>query len=137
VALVLQLFDHFGDRVADQVVKRLRAHEQDMISQAESPLGRRRHCAVVQRRVASGQPGAAVVGRKHLLSPTALSEELSRLGRSNKKLTGGDARSIADELTAAIAQTRPPRPDVSVDISNGSRRQSPSSKKSSNRNGAP
>jgi hypothetical protein len=46
------------------------------LDQAGSPLGSRRHCAAVRRRVAQGLDGAAIVGRRHLLSPAALAETM-------------------------------------------------------------
>lgn len=51
-----------------------------MIPQTGSELGARRHREAVKRRVASGEGGAAIVGRRFLLSPEALREELGRLG---------------------------------------------------------
>lgn len=46
------------------------------IDQRSSPLGRRKHCAAVRRRVAAGDEGAAIVGRHFMLSPDALRDEL-------------------------------------------------------------
>ncbi len=43
-----------------------------------SPLGRRNHCAAVRRRKAEGLDGAEIVGKRYLLSPEALQEELAR-----------------------------------------------------------
>jgi hypothetical protein len=70
--------DELADRFAARVVSRLREGERGMVEQAASPLGRRRHRDAVKRRVARGEHGAAIVGRKHLLSPEALGEELAR-----------------------------------------------------------
>ena len=67
-----------AERVAGLVIERLQAGTPGMIDQAASPLGRRRHCAAVRRRVSRGDPGAVLVGRRHLLSPEALAEELRR-----------------------------------------------------------
>lgn len=47
------------------------------VDQRRSPLGRRRHCAAVRRRVLAGDEGAAIVGRHFLLSPQALRDELA------------------------------------------------------------
>lgn len=71
--------DALAERVAALVTERLLSGAPGMTDQAASPLGRRRHCAAVKRRVASGKPGAALVGRRHLLSAEALAEELSRV----------------------------------------------------------
>ena len=49
----------------------------DWQPQTGSPLGPRRHCSAVDRRIATGDPGAARVGRRALLSPEALAEELA------------------------------------------------------------
>lgn len=46
------------------------------LSQAESPLGRRRHINACRRRMESKLDGAGQVGRKFLLSPEAIAEEL-------------------------------------------------------------
>ena len=46
--------------------------EAGMVSQTSSPLGSRRHCNAVKRRMAAGLPGAAKVGRRYLLSQDAL-----------------------------------------------------------------
>lgn len=43
----------------------------------DSPLGRRTHCRIVRERRAQGKGGAEIVGKKHLLSPEALAEELA------------------------------------------------------------
>ena len=56
------------------------------IDQQFSPLGRRRHCQAVKRRIAARQPGdvldAAVIGRRYMLTVDALVEEYfaSRVG---------------------------------------------------------
>ena len=73
-----QLVTELAERVATIVLERLRAGDPGMIDQSASPLGRRRHCSAVKRRVASGEAGAGIIGRRHLLSAEALSEELKR-----------------------------------------------------------
>jgi hypothetical protein len=75
-----------------------------MITQSASPLGRRKHCAAVRRRIDSGESGAAIVGRRHLLSTDALSEELGRAS-SRVAVTSpapGPATSVRDELRAEL-----------------------------------
>lgn len=130
------LLEAFAELVAENVVKRLRANEPDMVAQETSPLGRRRHCAAVQRRVAAGLPGAAIVGRKHLLTQAALGEELTKLGLAGKKSIADEAPSIADQLSAEIAEAHHSNTRKSVDKANGRRRGAPSSRTSNNRNGA-
>lgn len=66
------------DAIADRVAERLLRAQERMVSQANSELGARRHRAAVKRRLESGEGGAAIVGRKHLLTPEALREELAR-----------------------------------------------------------
>lgn len=57
----------------------------EWVAQQDSPLGRKRHCEATRRRIREGLNGASVVGRKHLLSPDALREELETLGRPRPK----------------------------------------------------
>ena len=73
------------------------------IDQAASPLGRRRHCACVRRRVARGEPGAAVVGRRFFLSPAAMTEELQRTTRRSGQAIPASERSVRRELLAELA----------------------------------
>jgi hypothetical protein len=70
------------------------AADDGLISQAGSPLGSRRHCNAVRRRLASGAHGAAKVGRRYLLTPDALAEELSRT--SVATACGGTAERVND-----------------------------------------
>lgn len=46
------------------------------IDQKGSPLGPKRHCRAVRRLVSEGNEGAAIVGRRFLLSKSAIKEEL-------------------------------------------------------------
>jgi hypothetical protein len=73
------LLDEFATRVAAHVIRQLRGPASaDMVAQAASPLGSRRHCRAVRRRIEAGKGGAAIVGRRFLLSAEALREELAR-----------------------------------------------------------
>lgn len=72
--------------VAREVVAQLRSGDVGMIDTVSSPLGRKRHCAVVRRLVASGTPGAAIVGRRHLLSRELLDKELARLSSKPQRV---------------------------------------------------
>jgi hypothetical protein len=65
--------------VAREVVRELRAGSENMIAQAGSPLGPRRHAAAVRKRVANSQGGAVIAGRRLLLSREALAEEMATL----------------------------------------------------------
>lgn len=53
----------------------------DWIDQHHSNLGRRRHCVRVRARLAAGLPGAAIIGRRYLLSDAAHAEEVGTLSR--------------------------------------------------------
>lgn len=99
----LQTFvEELADLIAYRVVHRLQQGTPDMVDQTTSPLGRRRHCYAVRRRISEHQTGAAVVGRRHLLTQEALAEELTRLGMGNRRPTTERPRpsgeSVADEL---------------------------------------
>src|SRR5690349_1127528 len=79
---------------AERIASEQSAEQKDWIDQASSPLGRRRHCAAVRRRIASGKGDAAQVGRRFLLSAQALSEELAALSKGKVRVlptTGPDA----------------------------------------------
>jgi hypothetical protein len=69
------------ERIADEA----KAERRDWQAQTGSPLGPRRHCAAVDRRIAAGAPGAARVGRRALLSPEALREELEAVSKKPKQ----------------------------------------------------
>lgn len=68
----------FARLVAAEVVRELRSGPSDLVSQAVSPLGKRRHCAAVRERVSRGDAGGCIVGRVYYLTPGALKEELSK-----------------------------------------------------------
>jgi len=80
------LLEGFARQVAHYVVAELRTADcGGMLDQHASPLGSRRHCACVRARVAAGDPGAAIIGRRHLLSPEALGEELQATSTKTRK----------------------------------------------------
>jgi hypothetical protein len=96
---LVAFLDALADRVAALVTERLLSGAPGMTDQASSPLGRRRHCAAVKRRLASGKPGAALAGRRHLLSAEALAEELSRVsGRPDSASPSPASGSVRAEL---------------------------------------
>lgn len=70
----------------DRIDAEHRADRRDWTDQNASPLGRRRHVAAVRRRVAAGDAGAALVGRRALLSATALDEELALFSKGPRKV---------------------------------------------------
>lgn len=90
-------------RVLEEAAAEARANKRTWTDQAQSPLGRRRHCAAVRRLVAEGSAGAAVVGRRHLLSTQALDDELAR---ASSRLRPDRSRSVADGLRAELRLVR-------------------------------
>lgn len=81
-----ELLRTFAAEVARAVVAELRAGDAPgMVDQSASPLGRRRHIAAVRKRVNAGEPGAAIVGRRHLLSREAVEAELATLAKRPRK----------------------------------------------------
>lgn len=97
-ALIVAL-DVFAARIADGVLQRLTtAQVIDWIDQARSPLGPRRHRTAVLRRLGRGEPGAVLVGRRHLLSKEAMNEELARLTTKGPKPRAESVEALADEL---------------------------------------
>lgn len=86
----------------------LRGADVRWIEQAFSPLGPRKHIAAVRRRLAeaetAGRPGtelgAAVMGRRYLLTPESMAEELAR---APKKCAPTVANDLDDEESAYAA----------------------------------
>lgn len=102
---VAQLAKALAPAIAAEVVAQLRAGETPgMVDQSTSPLGRRRHIAAVRRMVAAGDPGAAQVGRRYLLTTDAVQVELSRMSRKPKAPAKGKAEAPVDELAAMRAR---------------------------------
>ncbi|HEY2408854.1 MAG TPA: hypothetical protein VGI10_22770 [Polyangiaceae bacterium] len=66
-----------------------------MLDQSASPLGRRRHIAAVRARVARGEPGAAIVGRRHLLAREAVDAELAALAKRPRKAKAAPSDELA------------------------------------------
>lgn len=76
--------DLLADAIASKVLERL-AGDASMVDQDGSPLGRRRHIAAVRKHVASAAGGAAIVGRRHLLSRDLLAAELAAQSTRGKQ----------------------------------------------------
>jgi hypothetical protein len=89
----------FATLVAREVVRELRSGPADLVSQATSPLGKRRHCSAVRTRVARGDSSACVVGRAHYLTPEALRDELARC-KAPKRKTAATQPAPLDELAS-------------------------------------
>jgi len=72
----------FFDQIRSVIREELMAQGQcdEWIQQRGSALGNRKHCAAVRRRLENGEDGAAIRGKRFLLTTRALSEELRRGG---------------------------------------------------------
>jgi hypothetical protein len=83
-------------RLARYVAEELRAGATSgMVDQSASSLGRRRHIDATRRRIASGAPGAIQLGRRYLLAPEALEEEIRKLATQPKKRSSRRAELLA------------------------------------------
>lgn len=71
------VFDRLTDVLAEKTVSKMAA-SQVWINQKDSPLGPRRHCAAVRRRVGEGKEDATILGKRFLLTQEALNEEMVR-----------------------------------------------------------
>jgi hypothetical protein len=102
--LVARALEIIADRVAERVVAQLRSGEAPgWIDQARSPLGPRRHRSAVQRRLGRGEPGASLVGRRHLLSPEAVNEELARITKTKRPTAAAQSvEQLATELGLSV-----------------------------------
>ena len=103
--VIAEALDAVADLVAERVWLRFQQGTPDMVDQSKSPLGRRRHCNAVKRRIGNGEPGAARVGRRYLLTPDALTDELHRLGQGPPP----KGESVADELRRELGLIRKKR----------------------------
>lgn len=79
--IVDEILGKFAGLLAKELAKELRAANDDWVSQVGSPLGPRKHCAAVRRRLERGEPGASNPdNRRFLLSREALLQEMQALG---------------------------------------------------------
>jgi hypothetical protein len=79
--MVDEILGKFAGLLAKELARELRAANDDWVSQVGSPLGSRKHCAAVRRRLERGEPGASNPdNRRFLLSREALLEEMQALG---------------------------------------------------------
>lgn len=87
--------------VFEAAAREASAQRRDWTDQGSSPLGRRRHVAAVRRRVDAGDEGAAMVGRRAMLSASALADELAAASTSKRPaLAKPDAAAGPDALRA-------------------------------------
>ena len=103
------LLDGLLDLIAERVVERLRAGNRDgLVAQDESPLGARRHCGAVRKLVAKGVPGAAIVGRRYLLSREHVDQELAALSKKKPSALRALEEETAeiDRMLASVGMVR-------------------------------
>ena len=100
-ALGSAFFEALADAVAERVVRRLTAETATWTDQTRSPLGRKRHCLAVRRRIDQCEGGAHVVGRKHLLSKDALAAELQDLSTRKRP---SRAKPVDDDIAPMLAR---------------------------------
>lgn len=93
------LLDLVAERIAERVASKLAADRASGVDQHASDLGTRRHIAACRKRIAAGQHGASKVGRRFLLSRSALAEELERLNLSSSKRKATKATHVAPVLS--------------------------------------
>ena len=72
---------------------------EQLVDQRSSPLGPKRHAAACRRRMREDLPGASKVGRRWLMTRSALNEELAATGRAAPA-----ERDAADLLRADLAR---------------------------------
>ncbi len=70
----------------------------ELLAQKGSPLGARRHIRAVRRRVAAGEAGASIVGRRYLLTREALNEELGNVSSKHAGPVAKRGVELVDEL---------------------------------------
>ena len=84
-----EILEELVRRIARAVVAEMRAEgatTDEWLDQHHSYLTVRQHCRAVRLRRAEGKPGAAIQGRRYLLSREALREEMTR-GSAHKAQT--------------------------------------------------
>lgn len=96
--------------IARAVVAELKTADShaDMVDQTRSPLSSKKHCAMVRARLARNAGGAAIAGRKHLITRAALQEELDALSargaRKHRSTKAPPLAVVADDLDVYLAR---------------------------------
>lgn len=88
----------------DAIAAETSAERAEWVDQHRSPLGPRRHCRAVRRLLADGSREAAIIGRRQLLSQSALAEELANSAKQRPEMAS--PRSVGDELRDALGLPR-------------------------------
>ena len=88
------------DRLLEAAEKPENDTEEWIDQEKSGGLGPRRHCAAVRRRMNEGKPGAARIGRRYILSPTAFAEERAFAGQASLARCVPPAAAEAEEEAA-------------------------------------
>lgn len=99
----------FAKQVAKELARELRAaNDSDWVSQHDSPLGNRRHCAAVRRRVGRGCTDAVIdIGRKRfLMSREALKDEMLALNSARVPVKADPVSVNASECDTGVSTVR-------------------------------
>jgi hypothetical protein len=109
--LLEELYARSLKGLSENLASALRAPNADSwVSQDGSPLGNRRHCAAVRRRMEAGDIGAAKQGKRFLLTREALANELCGFGaaRTPAGVDGADSEpsDLEGELRAKLRAVR-------------------------------
>lgn len=91
----------------EQIFKEDRQDRRGWVEQSTSPLGRKRHAVCVRKRVAMSRHGAAILGRRFLLSQAALAEELDELSKNYRFKPCGNPK--GDESYSRCSKCRAPK----------------------------
>lgn len=89
-----------------RLLEQLAPPADEWVSQAETPLTKRVHCALARRLSAEGHSGASIAGRRHLLTRAVISEHLRGLPAPKKAPTVSAAPSVVEELERELAVLR-------------------------------
>lgn len=101
-ASFLEWFEGLLRRVVREELAAARHPVDSWRDQRDSPLGARNHCRAVRRRLEANpqDPGARILGKRFLLKPDALDEELERLGHKPEKRPPRNAEKPSPEAEA-------------------------------------
>lgn len=99
-------------RLKDELLTALAEPPEDVwVSQKETPLTKRAHCALARRLSAEGHPGASIAGRRHYLTRAVISEHLRGLPARAQAATPA---SVVAELERKLRGVRSGRTPKSV-----------------------
>lgn len=88
--------------IAHEIVAELRSGDvPDMVDSTQSCLGRKRHCAFARLLIARGDPRAAQIGRRYLLTAEAVDEAMQHYTEKARRAQHIAANDGAEEQLAA------------------------------------